>query len=438
VCVSNLIAICCACAAKQDEISHLESLSPSRQVTPTDTPVAALPPPSQPPPAEQRVRSKWAQDEEKEADSKPATTVNASAVPPVAASTPAAPPAATPAEQKVKSKWAQHEEVEIESKPATTVKASAVPPAAAVTTTAAMAAVTPAAPVAANPPAATPVAGGAKKSRWADDSDDEDATLKTADVATTKAAEEKDFISEARGQGDAMSALDLLEDRLGKRVVSNVNVEGETIGEGEDAGDNGDDAMKEEDGAESAEPVEPYDETIEHSQLHRCRDVDKAYQKMNKIDEGTYGVVYRAKCRRTDKIVALKQVKLERAREGFPLTALRELTVLLALRHENIVHVIEVVVSPKKQVFMAMEYMEHDFRALMESMKSPFRTPHVKCLMRQLLAGVEFMHRHWVIHRDLKTSNLLLDNRGNLKVCDFGLARKYRDPIAAMTPEVCV
>uniref|UniRef100_A0A7S0QIZ2 Protein kinase domain-containing protein n=1 Tax=Cryptomonas curvata TaxID=233186 RepID=A0A7S0QIZ2_9CRYP len=170
--------------------------------------------------------------------------------------------------------------------------------------------------------------------------------------------------------------------------------------------------------------------------LHRCRDVDTAYHKLNKIDEGTYGVVYRARCRLSERIVALKQVKLERAKEGFPLTALRELTVLLELRHANIVDVFEVVVSPKKQVFMVMEYMDHDFRSLMESMTRPFRTSEVKCLMQQLLSGVEYMHRHWVIHRDLKTSNLLLDNRGVLKVCDFGLARLYREPIKSMTPEV--
>ncbi len=64
-----------------------------------------------------------------------------------------------------------------------------------------------------------------------------------------------------------------------------------------------------------------------------------------------------------------------------------------------------------------IQYMEHDFKSLMESMHRPFRTSEVKCLMQQLLSGTEFMHRHWVIHRDLKTSNLLMDNSGNLKVC---------------------
>ena len=327
--------------------------------------------------------------------------------PAAAAPTAAAHP--SPAERPPsKSKWAEDED---EEKPPLAANAE---PAKSV-------------PAAAKPPA------GAKKSKWAEDSEEEEEDAAT-ETASAKADQNADLVSEARGVGDAASALDLLEDRLGKRVMGHVSADREAGGE--EGEGKGDDAAKDEDGLEPAEPVEPYDATTENLQLHRCREVDKAYQKLNKIDEGTYGVVYRAKCRKTEKIVALKQVKLERAREGFPLTALRELTVLLALRHVNIVHVIEVVVSPKKQVFMAMEYMEHDFRALMESMKTPFRTPHVKCLMKQLLAGVEFMHRHWVIHRDLKTSNLLLDNRGQLKVCDFGLARKYRDPIAAMTQEV--
>ena len=70
---------------------------------------------------------------------------------------------------------------------------------------------------------------------------------------------------------------------------------------------------------------------------------------------------------------------------------------------------------------MVMEYMDHDFRSLMDSMNRPFRASEVKCLMQQLLQGVEYMHRHWVIHRDLKTSNLLLDNHGVLKVSRLAL-----------------
>lgn len=58
--------------------------------------------------------------------------------------------------------------------------------------------------------------------------------------------------------------------------------------------------------------------------------------------------------------------------------------------------------------------------------------------MQQLLSGVAFLHRSWVIHRDLKTSNLLYSNSGLLKICDFGLARQYGDPLKPYTEQVGV
>ena len=64
------------------------------------------------------------------------------------------------------------------------------------------------------------------------------------------------------------------------------------------------------------------------------------------------------------------------------------------------------------------------------------REAEVKCLLRQLLSAIEHMHRRWFIHRDLKTSNLLYNSAGKLAVCDFGLARKYEEPIRAYTPTV--
>jgi hypothetical protein len=81
--------------------------------------------------------------------------------------------------------------------------------------------------------------------------------------------------------------------------------------------------------------VEKYD----HNPLHHgCRSVDE-YIRLNFIDQGTYGVVFRARCKRTGKIYALKQVKIgkEAAKVGFPVTALRETNILLALKHPNIV-----------------------------------------------------------------------------------------------------
>ena len=66
-------------------------------------------------------------------------------------------------------------------------------------------------------------------------------------------------------------------------------------------------------------------------------------------------------------------------------------------------------------------------------MRQPFSTSEVKCLMRQVFSGVAFLHAHWVLHRDLKTSNILVNNRGELKICDFGLARQYGSPLRPYT-----
>ncbi|KAK4760486.1 hypothetical protein SAY87_005379 [Trapa incisa] len=167
--------------------------------------------------------------------------------------------------------------------------------------------------------------------------------------------------------------------------------------------------------------------------LQGCRSVDE-FERLNKIDEGTYGVVYRARDKKTGEVVALKKVKMEKEREGFPLTSLREINILLSFHHPSIVDVKEVVVgSNLDSIFMVMEYMEHDLKGLMESMKQPFSQSEVKCLMLQLLEGVKYLHDNWVLHRDLKTSNLLLNNRGELKICDFGLARQYGSPLKPYT-----
>ncbi|KAL2510329.1 Protein kinase superfamily protein [Forsythia ovata] len=187
----------------------------------------------------------------------------------------------------------------------------------------------------------------------------------------------------------------------------------------------------EHDSGDTPEPALPPQRTV--NMLQGCRRVDE-FERLNKIDEGTYGVVYRARDKKTGEIVALKKVKMEKEREGFPLTSLREINILLSFHHSSIVDVKEVVVgSNLDSIFMVMEYMEHDLKALMETMKQPFSQSEVKCLMLQLLEGVKYLHDNWVLHRDLKTSNLLLNNRGELKICDFGLARQYGSPLKPYT-----
>ncbi|CAH2319970.1 cyclin-dependent kinase 11A [Pelobates cultripes] len=170
--------------------------------------------------------------------------------------------------------------------------------------------------------------------------------------------------------------------------------------------------------------------------LQGCRSVEE-FQCLNRIEEGTYGVVYRAKDRKTDEIVALKRLKMEKEKEGFPITSLREINTILKAQHPNIVTVREIVVgSNMDKIYIVMNYVEHDLKSLMETMKQPFLPGEVKTLMIQLLRGVRHLHDNWILHRDLKTSNLLLSHAGILKVGDFGLAREYGSPLKSYTPIV--
>lgn len=80
-----------------------------------------------------------------------------------------------------------------------------------------------------------------------------------------------------------------------------------------------------------------------------------------------------------------------------------------------------------------MDFIEHDLKTLLTVMPTPFLTSEIKTLLHQLLSAVAHCHTNWVLHRDLKTSNLLMNNRGQIKVADFGLARKFGDPLGDMT-----
>ncbi|KAJ2860554.1 hypothetical protein GGI22_002684 [Coemansia erecta] len=185
-------------------------------------------------------------------------------------------------------------------------------------------------------------------------------------------------------------------------------------------------------GVEEILPTHMHSDTLEH--LASCRPIDQCYERLNKIEEGTYGIVYRARDLRTGEIVALKHLKLENERNGFPITSLREIHTLLLAKHPNIINVREIVVGRSlNSIYMVMDFMEHDLRTLMEAMPQGFRPSEIKALMVQLLGAVAHLHANWLVHRDLKTSNLLMANAGALRVADFGLARKYSSPLHNMT-----
>lgn len=69
------------------------------------------------------------------------------------------------------------------------------------------------------------------------------------------------------------------------------------------------------------------------------------YERLNQIEEGSYGVVFRARDKQTGDIVALKKLKLDEEKHGFPITALREVNALMSCQHDNVVRIREVVVG---------------------------------------------------------------------------------------------
>ncbi|GJE84848.1 serine/threonine-protein kinase [Phanerochaete sordida] len=152
---------------------------------------------------------------------------------------------------------------------------------------------------------------------------------------------------------------------------------------------------------------------------------EELYAIVSQVGEGTFGKVYKARNTITGAFVALKRIRMEAERDGFPVTAMREIKLLQSLRHENVVRLYEMMVS-NGSVFMVFEYMDHDLTGVLSQTQFTFSNAHLKSLCQQMLAGLAYLHHKGVVHRDIKGSNILVNNRGELKLADFGLARFYQ------------
>ncbi|KAG8466799.1 hypothetical protein KFE25_008178 [Diacronema lutheri] len=154
------------------------------------------------------------------------------------------------------------------------------------------------------------------------------------------------------------------------------------------------------------------------------------YAMLEKVGEGTFGQVFRAKHRRTGEVCALKKIRLKRVEDGIALATLRELKALQQLEHTNVVRLIDTF-PHGSNVVLVLEYLHSDLARLLEHAPSRLCEAHIKCLLLMTLHGVGACHAHGILHRDLKPSNLLLSSRGVLKIGDFGQARLHlhgRDP----------
>ncbi|PIM99759.1 Cdc2-related protein kinase [Handroanthus impetiginosus] len=152
-----------------------------------------------------------------------------------------------------------------------------------------------------------------------------------------------------------------------------------------------------------------------------------SFEKLDKIGQGTYSSVYRARDLETGKIVALKKVRFVNMDPESVRFMAREILILRRLDHPNVMKLEGLVTSRVSgNLYLVFEYMEHDLAGLAASPVVRFTEPQIKCFMQQLLCGLEHCHSRGVLHRDIKGSNLLIDNHGNLKIGDFGLATFFR------------
>ena len=164
-------------------------------------------------------------------------------------------------------------------------------------------------------------------------------------------------------------------------------------------------------------------------------DIEK-YVKIDKVGEGTYGVVYKCRNKESQELVALKKIRLENEDEGIPSTAIREISILKQLKHPNIVNLIDLIHGEKK-LYLVFEFLDHDLKKFLDLNGAPLHDQLVKSYLYQILLAINYCHSKRILHRDLKPQNLLIDKNGLIKIADFGLARAFGVPIKTLTHEIC-
>ncbi|XP_074482448.1 cyclin-dependent kinase 17 [Sebastes fasciatus] len=160
----------------------------------------------------------------------------------------------------------------------------------------------------------------------------------------------------------------------------------------------------------------------------------ETYIKLDKLGEGTYATVFKGRSKLTDNLVALKEIRLEHE-EGAPCTAIREVSLLKDLKHANIVTLHDIV-HTEKSLTLVFEYLDKDLKQYMDDCGNIMSMHNVKVFLFQILRGLSYCHKRKVLHRDLKPQNLLINEKGELKLADFGLARAKSVPTKTYSNEV--
>uniref|UniRef100_A0A8C7XDF6 cyclin-dependent kinase n=1 Tax=Oryzias sinensis TaxID=183150 RepID=A0A8C7XDF6_9TELE len=160
----------------------------------------------------------------------------------------------------------------------------------------------------------------------------------------------------------------------------------------------------------------------------------ETYVKLGKLGEGTYATVFKGRSKLTENLVALKEIRLEHE-EGAPCTAIREVSLLKNLKHANIVTLHDII-HTDRCLTLVFEYLDRDLKHYLDNCGSLMSMHNVKIFMFQLLRGLAYCHKRKILHRDLKPQNLLINDKGELKLADFGLARAKSVPTKTYSNEV--
>lgn len=161
---------------------------------------------------------------------------------------------------------------------------------------------------------------------------------------------------------------------------------------------------------------------------------EATYRKMERLGEGSYATVFKGFSEILNTTVAMKEITLN-SEEGTPFTAIREASLLKGLKHANIV-ILHDIIHTKTKLSFIFEYLDTDISKFMEDYPRGLPIESVRLLMFQLLRGLDYCHKRHILHRDLKPQNLLLNQNGELKLADFGLARAKSVPSKTYSHEV--
>ncbi|KAJ8985551.1 hypothetical protein NQ317_019935 [Molorchus minor] len=164
----------------------------------------------------------------------------------------------------------------------------------------------------------------------------------------------------------------------------------------------------------------------------------KRYEKIEFLGEGQFATVYKARDTETDNIVAVKKIKLgsrQEAQDGINRTALREIKLLQEINHKNLIGLLDVF-GHMSNVSLVFDFMDTDLEIIIKDNTIILTTANIKSYVLQTLQGLEYLHLNWILHRDLKPNNLLVNSSGVLKIGDFGLAKLYGSPNRVNTHQV--